>query len=852
MFSVNTQNIEMRPFSGVFEKFICAAVMAIALLFACAAASFAQAVTYTQTDIGNPGATGSYTYTAGSPPTFTIGGAGTGVGYTSDSLTFVSTPAAGSTELQCKVVSMTSSASTASAGLMMRDYLGSPYAAVAAIVVTPSSGVQFYYRTHGGAESTVSGPAVAAPIFLRLTNNAGTISGYSSTDGISWSLVGSASVPMTNLYYGGLTVSGASGIDQHGDFPNTSHSWRSVPQTGAGSNLLAWYRSDVGLTYAAGTVSAWADQSGNGNNATGTGAAQPGLVTGAINNAVLPAVSFNGTSQYMTLPSGFANLTNGFSCFVVMEPSVVTGTHDPFALGNASNSDAVFPQQSTSKIALDAYNTTTSSAVTSGTGALSSGSYQLVEATLVPGSTAGTAVGTVYVNGVQKATSSTMQNLNNVTRSSNYIGVGIGLSNYFSGNIAEILIYSAPVTSAQRAMVEAYCYGKFGIGNKPTLDAPVLSPQSGVVTPKQAITMSQDQSATIYYTGDGTAPGVSSEWYNSQPTNVPVYLPNFANANDGSITVNAIAVAPFFNNSSTTTDTYIVDPSTTAISRNGLICWLRADQGTTLVSGKVSSWNDSSGSGNSATQATAAKRPTFTADAINGLPALLFNGTSTFLQLPSPGFSSFTSGGVTGFLVTEPTAVTAGARFFDLGNGATADNIYLDEPTSTGASLYTYNVASGTSVTSSSAITLNQFQLLEFVDNGSGTATIFTNGQQGAQSTTMNTVNNVARTSNFIGQGSATGNFFKGYIAEMILYNRALSTSEIALIEGYLIQKYSMLSNATATPVLSVAAGTLTAPTQVAIWSPAGSILNVTTDGTTPTTSSPVYSGPLTSITHRR
>jgi hypothetical protein len=52
---------------------------------------------------------------------------------------------------------------------------------------------------------------------------------------------------------------------------------------------------------------------------------------------------------------------------------------------------------------------------------------------------------------------------------------------------------------------------------------------------------------------------------------------------------------------------------------------------------------------------------------------------------------------------------------------------------------------------------------------------------------------------------------------------------------------------ATATPVISPASGTFTTPTAVTITdSAAGAVIYYTTDGTTPTTSSPVYSGPIT------
>lgn len=56
----------------------------------------------------------------------------------------------------------------------------------------------------------------------------------------------------------------------------------------------AWFRKGIGLTSAAGKVSAWADQSGNGRNLVqGTGAAQPSLnADGSVQTAAA-------SSQYM-------------------------------------------------------------------------------------------------------------------------------------------------------------------------------------------------------------------------------------------------------------------------------------------------------------------------------------------------------------------------------------------------------------------------------------------------------------------------------------------------------------------------------------------------------------------------
>jgi hypothetical protein len=467
---------------------------------------------------------------------------------------------------------------------------------------------------------------------------------------------------------------------------------------------------------------------------------------------------------------------------------------------------------------------------------LNTSQYQLLEATFLPGASANTGVGTLYVNGSQVAQATNLvQNMNNTTRSDNLLGVGIGLNNYFQGSVAEVLFFSEPLSAGARASVESYVLSKYGVGNQPTLDAPTFSPGAGVYTPAQTVSISQDQNATCWFTTDGStpSPSVTSQWFNT----IPITL--VANQ-----VIKTLGVMPFFTNSSVSTGSYVLDPNSLPVPRSGLVLWLRPDYEMTTVSGKVSSWGDASGSGNTATQATSGNRPTFLSNAINGQPAVQFNsGSSTFLQLP--GGMSDLSSGVSILAVVKPYSVSSGARLLDFGNGSASDNIYLSEPTSTGLTLETYNGSSGTSVTSSSAITLNQYQVVAAVDNGSGTATIYTNAFEGAQNASMGTLNNLLRADNNIGEASAGGNYFNGEIAELVVYSRALTVSELSDLQSYFMTKYQLLSNVPA-PIISVAAGSLSAPTQVAIYSPAGASVFLTTDGSTPTTSSPAYQGPIT------
>src|SRR5262245_24839304 len=65
--------------------------------------------------------------------------------------------------------------------------------------------------------------------------------------------------------------------------------------------LRLWLRADQGVTTdGSGNVTAWADQSGNGNNATSSGVMTPTFVANSsINNG--PAVRFDGLNDVMTI-----------------------------------------------------------------------------------------------------------------------------------------------------------------------------------------------------------------------------------------------------------------------------------------------------------------------------------------------------------------------------------------------------------------------------------------------------------------------------------------------------------------------------------------------------------------------
>ena len=395
-------------------------------------------------------------------------------------------------------------------------------------------------------------------------------------------------------------------------------------------------------------------------------------------------------------------------------------------------------------------------------------------------------------------------------------------------------MFSSALTTEQRDDVQQYVQSKYGIGSS-TLGSPTFSPMTGVYSTAQTVTITGDPSAIVYYTTDGSTPTTSSTPYTS-----PITVST-------STTIRAINWTP--GQTSAVSNDYVqIDPTTASVETPYL--WYKADNGVISSSGSVSTWSDSSGSGNGdATQTNGSNQPTIVSNAVNGLPALNFNGSSQYLQFPSPSFAQVGRSAV--FIVTKPTSIINNARLFETANGAAQDNIYMSEGTPNSLNLYEYNGTTSQHLTATSAVTSGQYQLLETnastIYPGYAT-TLYTNGVAKGSMNYLSPTQ-VARTGNYIGiDYSRTASLsFNGQIAEILFYQGPVSTSQQTAIESYLMTKYG-ISAGVAAPSISPSGNTVWATSQlVTITNNAAeqAVIHYTTDGTTPTSSSPTYTGPF-------
>jgi prepilin-type N-terminal cleavage/methylation domain-containing protein len=207
----------------------------------------------------------------------------------------------------------------------------------------------------------------------------------------------------------------------------------------------------------------------------------------------------------------------------------------------------------------------------------------------------------------------------------------------------------------------------------------------------------------------------------------------------------------------------------------------------------VSSWKDINpqAGGNNATSASTA-RPTYKDNAINGLPALLFDGTNDYMSFTNPAFLG-TPDSMTVFFVAKTSAFTDSQNVFNASgsvsvglNGATTIVNCGRSFTTTAATVGSWTPTSATSLSTGQPIICssqyNGSQVQGWTNKG---------GADTAESASGNIASSSGGTAT-VGATTSTSGFFNGHIAEIIIFNRALSTKDRNAVESYLSKKWNI------------------------------------------------------------
>jgi hypothetical protein len=184
---------------------------------------------------------------------------------------------------------------------------------------------------------------------------------------------------------------------------------------------------------------------------------------------------------------------------------------------------------------------------------------------------------------------------------------------------------------------------------------------------------------------------------------------------------------------------------------------------------------DDFSSGYHLTQGTAANKPLYSANVQNGLPGLLFDGTDDSLVN-------------TDFPSTSPRTMIAAGKYTGASSGEL--RILIDGNSAINANQMghtatanTFRVHGGTSLDNAVSDDTVPF-IWTAVINGTSSLNRW-NGDEAAG-------NSGTSTPTGIRLGRANINFWKGYLFELVGYNRALSSGEYLRLESYLKLKWGI------------------------------------------------------------
>lgn len=219
--------------------------------------------------------------------------------------------------------------------------------------------------------------------------------------------------------------------------------------------------------------------------------------------------------------------------------------------------------------------------------------------------------------------------------------------------------------------------------------------------------------------------------------------------------------------------------------------WLKADAGITTVDGNVSSWADQSGNGNHATQSTVANRPLYVASAQGGKPTLRFDGSDDYMSNPSASYS-----------ITHATGSTVFSVYFinSLSSPASQVPYMLGSTTYSNGKVVGYlssgkmNVGSwGVDYSSASALYENYKPYITTGVWNPYTASLYQpfdgylNGQK------VFSANVWASSSLSAGLWLGVPNYYPSIdLAELVVFNRALTDAERIKVEQYLSSKFAI------------------------------------------------------------
>ncbi len=235
----------------------------------------------------------------------------------------------------------------------------------------------------------------------------------------------------------------------------------------------------------------------------------------------------------------------------------------------------------------------------------------------------------------------------------------------------------------------------------------------------------------------------------------------------------------------------------------GQIVWLDAADKTTILdaegdnaasgaafSGSVTTWRDKSGS-NYHVSTIASEQPDYGLNTLNGNGVITFNGTNDRLLNSS---AVIAGNNYTAFIVFNRTTGVSRDAIFEMGSGGSRNAVFINEGGNNSITYY----SSGTFNALSSTYTPGTYTMLSYTHNN----TSINAWNAAASQLSATTIARASTTGLYVGDDSSSGDQLQGNIAEIIVYDHALTSAERHDVENYLASKWGLTETNTA-PVIA-------------------------------------------------
>lgn len=550
--------------------------------------------------------------------------------------------------------------------------------------------------------------------------------------------------------------------------------------------LQVWLRADAGVTQSGGRVTGWGNQAPSAGEAVPPDeAGAPGLVAEALNGQ--PVLRFDGADDYLELAHGAGwDFSGDFTSFFVVR-------FDDFATFRAVWTKTVVNAPSP----IDYYALPGSGIPRlirgDGTleqlGSLDGGVALRAERYLVVGFSLSGEEIAHYLGGETTASGP----VTGASYDSGYplrIGTRDDLGTRFKGDLAELLIYTRALTATERETVVDYLATKYGLQNQSPTVSLAAVPAGPEVDGGETITLTATAADA-----DGTIAQVQFL------ANGAVFATASASPYAVRVTLDTSGQYEFTARATDDRDASAVsDPVTLAVRQttppeltvtDGLQLWVKADAGVTQSGGAVTQWADQSGQGNDAFALDAGFAPIWIEDAINGQAALRFDGENDFLEIADSDSLSIIGDLTSLFVVRIDDFTTWRAVWGKTSVNLPAPTDFYTDPNSGIPRLYRGNGAGSLgTVVGGVALRAGEVELAGFGVEGTSVAH-FLNGRVTSSGVISATIAD-ADTPLRIGTRDDYVTQLKGDLAELLIYDTALSAADRRNAELYLAEKYGL------------------------------------------------------------